>query len=143
MSPGLSFARAAWAGAFCSSSERATSFSVSRTDRRLAITWFASAIWLAPSTASSARAARAVHRTDQHRLHDALGLDRRRQFGQRDFVHARARLVLAGLDLRELETRGRVGGCSRRVVGVAAEQRVEAAAESFQFFRCHDVVVVL
>jgi hypothetical protein len=42
-------------------------------------------------------ARRAVDGADQDRLHDALGLDRGGQFGQRILIHVGARLVLAGL----------------------------------------------
>ena len=58
------------------------------------------------------RAIELADRAHQHRLHDALALDRGGQFVQRAFVHARARLVFTGLQLRHRQ-RGRRAGIGR------------------------------
>ena len=81
--------------------------------------------------------------THEHRLHDALRLDRCRQFGQRTVVHPRARLVFAGLDLRDRQGGRHAGRSGRRFGRVAAEQCVETAAETLEFFGCHKRVPAL
>ena len=72
-------------------------------------------------------ARRVVDGARQNRLHDALNLDRGRQFGERSFVHVGARLVLAGAQALDRQVALFV---TVRLVA-AGEQRVEAAAESF------------
>ena len=71
---------------------------------------------------------------DQHRLHDPLRLDALRELVQRALVHARARLVLAGLQLRQLErVRRVVRGSGYGIVAfldARAEQRFETPAEA-------------
>ena len=67
-------------------------------------------------------------------------LDRGGQFVQRAFVHARARLVFTGLQLRHRPARTAPGiGRLLGEIAIAAEQRFEAAAEALEFFGCHDV----
>ena len=81
-----------------------------------------------------------VQAPHQNGLHDALGLDAFGQLVQRAFVHARARLVGAGHQIRQ-----RQGGRHIRrqavqaggVVQARAQQRFQAATESFGFFGDH------
>jgi hypothetical protein len=75
-------------------------------------------------------------RAHQDGLHDALRLDRGGQLFKGARVHARARLVLAGLQLGGGQgLQFAFGLVARRPVG--GEQGVEAAAEAFEFGRCH------
>jgi hypothetical protein len=80
-----------------------------------------------------------AHGPHQDRLHHALALDALGQLVERALVHARARLVLAGLQLGELEHGGRaLVACGRwRVADLGAEQRFQAEAEALGFLgRC-------
>ena len=67
----------------------------------------------------------APYRAHQHRLHQALRLDRGGELGERLLVHAGARLVLARPDRADRQA----SPCeSLRCAFVAAEQRIQAAA---------------
>src|SRR5207237_6872885 len=86
--------------------------------------------------------ARALERTHEDRLHDALAADALGQLVQRALVHAGARLVLAGLHLRDLQ-RGRLRRAARgrrRLVDLRAEESLEAHSQAFGFFRDQDLL---
>ena len=68
-------------------------------------------------------------------LHDALRADAFGQLVQRAFVHAGARLVLAGADFFQRQEHGHASGIGG---GFGNEQGVQATAQSFGFFGCHD-----
>ena len=86
----------------------------------------------------SARASRAMLRQLAHEdgLHDALRADAFGQLVQRAFVHAGARLVLAGADFFQRQEHGHASGIGGG--GFGNEQGVQATAQSFGFFGCHD-----
>ncbi len=86
--------------------------------------------------ASDDLVAPAVNRPHQDGLHHALALDALGQFVQRTLVHARARLVLAGLQaVQPQSVRGLVGAGRFRDLG--AEQGLEAQPQALGFFGCH------
>ena len=72
---------------------------------------------------------RAVDRAHQDRLHDALGLDRLRQLDERRFVHARARLILAG---HEAIQGDRLQRFTAGAFLHARQQRIETATQPFE-----------
>jgi hypothetical protein len=76
-------------------------------------------------------------RSHEHRLHHALRLDALGQLVERAFVHARARLVLAGLQLVEAQRVRRVSHRHRdgrlAVVHARAEQGLESEAQPLGF----------
>ena len=71
----------------------------------------------------------ARERPHEDRLHDALAADAFRQLVQRALVHAGARLVLAGLHLRELQ-RGGLHRAARAGAGVSSELGAEQGFEA-------------
>src|SRR5205823_4631920 len=84
---------------------------------------------LPPTLARDDFEAPTIDRAHQNRLHDALGLDRLRQFAKRGFVHACARLILAG---DEAFDRDRLQRLAVRPVFRSREQRIEAAPQSLE-----------
>ena len=86
-------------------------------------------------------AARLRQRPDQDRLHDALRLDAFGQLVERALVHARARLVAAGLELVEREAARLAVGFRGRgddVDDARAEERFQPHAETLRFLRRHE-----
>jgi len=76
---------------------------------------------------------------DQDGLQQTLFLDRGRQFIERAFIHAGARLVLAGLQFGHGHHRGQALRSLRLGffgdIGGAAEKRVQSASQTLGFFR--------